>query len=127
MIKEIILLSIIGLITYLYNKLIYGYVLMIFGEWIYNNIIIYMIILIQIDNISLYNELKNGGINTNDNIEKIHDKYMKILMNQMTYIIKQNNDIKTIQTTKKNKYKYHNSFINKSCNDLHNMDELKND
>jgi len=77
MIKEIILLSIIGLITYLYNKLIYGYVLMIFGEWIYNNIIIYMIILIQIDNISLYNELKNGGINTNDNIEKIHDKYMK--------------------------------------------------
>jgi len=48
-------------------------------------------------------------------------------MNQMTYIIKQNNDIKTIQTTRKNKYKYHNSFLNKSCNDLHNMDELKND
>jgi len=123
--REIIFLGIIGLMSYIYNLFIYKYVIMMMGEYVYNQMIIFIILLVKIDNISLYNELMiNKDINKN-NIDKINDKYMRIMMNQMTYIIRQNNDFMKIYDNKlKTKYKNHKSFTNKSCNDLHN---IKND
>ncbi len=123
MIKEITFLSIIGLMSFIYNLFIYRYMIMMIGENIYNHIIIFIIIIVQIDNISLYNDLKN---NNNDKTnDKTNDKYMRIIMNQMTYIIRQNNEYKKMYEVNKNKYKSHKSFTNKSCNDL--CKYIKND
>ncbi len=58
MIKELTFLSIIGLMSCIYNLFIYRYMIMIIGENVYNHIIIIIIIMVQIDNISLYNDLK---------------------------------------------------------------------
>ena len=76
-----------------------------------------MIIMIQIDNIILYNDY----IKTKDNMDNrdiYNDKYMRLLMNQMTYIIKQNNDMKKIYEINNNKFRQHKSLTSKSFNDL---------
>lgn len=57
MISGAILLALIGLLSYLYNLIIYPYILLFINSSLYNNITIYIIILLQIDNFSLYHEL----------------------------------------------------------------------
>ena len=105
MIIEITFLSCIGIISIIYNNYILSYIIWIIGEKIYNYIIIFIIILVQIDNISLYNELILNKKNNNDKNDKNdnNDKYMRILINQMSYIIKQNNDIKMSYNINKNR------------------------
>ena len=57
-------------------------------------------------------------INNNDKTEHINDNNMSIIMNQLSYIIKQNNDIKNIHSIR-NRYKRHSSFINNSFTDIY--------
>jgi hypothetical protein len=56
MLKEIILLLIIYLTSILYNYYISPFLLLYISNELYNNIIISLIILTQIDNITLYKE-----------------------------------------------------------------------
>ena len=59
---------------------------------------------------------QGGG---NNEIIHINDNYMSIIMNQLTYIIKQNDDIKRLCNKDIRKYKGHNSFINNSFMDIY--------
>ncbi len=56
MLKEIILLLIIYLTSILFNYYISSFILLYISNELYNNIIISLLILIQIDNITLYKE-----------------------------------------------------------------------
>ena len=68
----------------------------------YNNIIISLLILLQINNFRLFNDLKKNDI---------EDKYMKIILNQIAYINQKEKEIEI----KKNKYRN-----NRSYNDIYN-------
>ena len=55
-IKQILLLSLIMFISYLYGQYLLQYILIIIPIEIYNIIIIFIVILIQMDNFILYND-----------------------------------------------------------------------
>jgi hypothetical protein len=59
MFKSILLLIIIYFISVLYNNYIYPILLTVISINLYNNIIISLLILIQIDNFMLYNDYTN--------------------------------------------------------------------
>lgn len=109
MLKEIIVLSTICFISYIYNITIYPLIINNTDVFIYNNIITSFIILIQIDNYNLLNENK---IN-NNNHNEIEDKYIKIILNQIDYINRKHYEIN------KTKIKY--KRTTKSYNDLSNI------
>jgi len=104
MIKEIILLSIIYGFSGLYNQYIYPIFILWIDEYYYNNIIISLLILLQIDNFRLFNDLKKNDI---------EDKYMKIILNQITYI---NQKEKEIEIEKK---KFKNNRNHRSFSDIY--------
>ena len=114
MIKEFIYLSLIGYISYIYNLYIYPIVIKIISEHIYNNLIIFMIIIIQIDNIIIYNDLKIKKEIENDN-ENIYDRNMKIIIQQLSLIIKNQEEI-SIRHIRHQMLK--NRKITRSLNDL---------
>jgi len=93
MISGIILLLFIGYISYLYNLIIYPYVILIIPIDIYNICLIFIIILVQLDNFNLFYELKNNNNNKNDELINFEDKYIKIIKAQMSYIIEKQNDL----------------------------------
>jgi len=74
MISGAILLALIGLVSYLYNLIIYPYILLLINSSLYNNITIYIIILLQIDNFSLYHELIT---NIREDNNKMDERYKK--------------------------------------------------
>ncbi len=83
---------------------------------------IYISIIFIISIILIYFYEKNktiirGGEKENEKIKHIDDNNMSIIMNQLSYIIKQNNDIKNMYT--KNRYKDRDLFINKSYSDIY--------
>ena len=96
MIKEIILLIIIQLISIIYNYYLFPLIIKIISYNIYHNIIISLIILIQIDNFTLYYDLTtNNSLNTEPlkpNPLK-DDKINGIILNYLTYISKKQDEI----------------------------------
>jgi hypothetical protein len=112
MIRETSLLSIIGLITLIYNHFIYPYILLIISANNHNFIVIFSLILVQIDNFSLLKEIKEKQ---NDNI--MEEKYLKVISNQLYYICKKVDNIDNYKNQNKNR-NYNNNKIFKSCGDL---------
>lgn len=100
MFKEFCYLSTVGIISYLYNLYIYPLIICYLDLYFYNNLIISLLILVQVDNLILYKDIMDLKREINE------DKYSKIILNQINYI---NNQINQI-----NKLKRH----SKSCNDL---------
>ena len=104
MYKELIYLTFVGIISYIYNLYIYSIIITHINITIYNHFIISLLILIQCDNILLFNELKYRKINDNE------DMYIKNVLNQIQYNNQQINKLKY-------KLKY-NKRYSKSCNDI---------
>jgi len=92
MIKEMMLLSVIYGIACLYNMNIYPTLMTIMDPFYYNNIIISFLILIQIDNFTLFYDLSKK-IDIENNNSKVEDKYLKIILNQINYINKKEQEI----------------------------------
>lgn len=105
MIKEIILLSTIYGFSSLYNQYIYPIFMIWIDYYHYNNIIISLLILLQINYFRLFNDLKKNDI---------EDKYMKIILNQIAYINQKEKEIEI----KKNKYRNHRNH--RSYSDIYN-------
>lgn len=116
MIKEFILLTVIYSIATLYNMNMYPYIITIIEPCYYHNIIISFLILIQIDNFTLFYDLSKK-LDTENNNSKVEDKYMKIILNQIDYINKKEKEIER----KKLKYKDPHRRNNRSCNDIYSM------
>lgn len=116
MIREIMLLSVIYGIAILYNMNIYPILITIIDPFYYNNIILSFLILIQIDNFTLFYDLSKK-IDIEHNNSKVEDKYLKIILNQIDYINKKEKDFER----KKLKFKDNYKRIYRSCNDIYNM------
>jgi hypothetical protein len=99
MISGAILLALIGLVSYLYNLIIYPYILLFINSSLYNNITIYIIILLQIDNFSLYHELITYIREDNN---KMDERYKKIISQQLAYICKKQSEINNINNMNNN-------------------------
>ena len=120
MIKETSLLTIIAIISLLYNHYIYPYVLLLISVNTHNFILVFSLILVQIDNFSLLKEMKEKEKDT-----IMEDKYLKIISNQLYYICKKvdNIDNNSIYNNHNHNYNhshkiYNNKKIFKSCGDL---------
>lgn len=112
MIRETSLLSIIALITLIYNHFIYPYILLLISENNHNFLIVFSLILVQIDNFSLLKEIKEKE---NDNI--MEEKYLKVISNQLYYICNKVDNIDNYKKQNNHKnYNYNKMF--KSCGDL---------
>jgi hypothetical protein len=57
---------------------------------IYNNLIIFLLIIVQIDNIIIYNDYKIREKNLDIDI---YDRYMRMISSQLSIIIKNQNDV----------------------------------
>lgn len=114
MIREIMLLSVIYGIACLYNMNVYPYIITVMDASYYHNIIISFLILIQIDNFTLFYDLSKK-IDIENNNSKVEDKYLKIILNQINYINKKEQEIE------KKKLKFKERRNNRSCNDIYNM------
>jgi hypothetical protein len=116
MIKELLLLSIIYSISIIYNDNIRPILIYYLTSEYYNNLIISLLILIQIDNFTLFYDLtKKTELETSHT--KIEDKYLKIILNQISYINKKEQDFnRRIVRFKENHKK-----INRSHNDIFNL------
>jgi len=99
---EVSYITLILFISYIYNLYLKSYILLFITPFYYDNIIISLLLLIQLDNFHLYKEISD---NTNE------DKYIKIIKQQIEYINKYEID----QIRKKWKYKK----INRSLSNLH--------
>jgi hypothetical protein len=108
------LLSVIYGIACLYNMNIYPYIITVMDVSYYNNIIISFLILIQIDNFTLFYDLSKK-IDIENNNSKVEDKYLKIILNQINYINKKEQEIE------RKKLKFKERRNNRSCNDIYNM------
>jgi len=119
MIKELTLLSSIGIISYIYNCIIYPYIVLLIDYRLYNIIIPYMIIIIQLDNFTLLKDLQKKKEEDREQ-EKMDERYLKIISNQLLYICKKQDEIikNIIIEEKKNKHKMLVNKINRSYNDL---------
>lgn len=116
MIKEIIFLSTIYIISSFYNEIIQPIIIKTIPIEYYNNIVISLLILIQIDNFTLFYDLSKRQDNDNTN-SKIEDKYMKIILNQIEYINKKEREF----NRKIVRFKDNHKKINRSCNDIFNL------
>lgn len=101
MILEVSYITLILFISYIYNLYLKSYILLFITPYYYDNIIIALIIIIQLDNFQLYKELS-------DNTKE--DKYIKIIKQQIEYI----NKYEINKINEKWKYKK----IHKSLNNL---------
>ena len=95
MYSELFLLSLVAMVSYLYNLFIYPYILLYISSSLYNNILINVIILLQIDNFSLLNEL-NTYIKENSN--KMDERYIRIITSQFAYICKKQKEIENLES-----------------------------
>jgi len=96
MIRELILLSSIGVLSYGYNSLIFPQIIEMISLNTYNLIVTYLLIMTQIDNFSLYfdlqkkREIANGN---NDTDNKMNERYLKIISHQLSFICRKQEDI----------------------------------
>ena len=105
--KIIILVSSAFLLTIIYKKIFYPYLLFILSSDTQLFILIILSLLFNINNKILLEDIKTK---TNDNM--IEYKYLKLICNEMSFIYKKIDTIDKIVSKKINK-------INKSCNDLY--------
>ncbi len=119
MIKQITFLSIIYFIAIIYNKTIYKYIISYITIEYYNNIIISFLILVQLDNFTLFYDLSKK-IESETNYKKIEDKYLKTILNHINYI---NYISKKEMKFNKRIIKYRDNYekIHRSCNDIYNL------
>ena len=104
MISELSLIILLGIISYLYNILIYPYVVLLISLNLYNTILIFMVLIVQLDNFSLFTEI-NKLKTENNNINNImEDKYVKIISNQLAFICKKQEEINTMTNKKKKRH-----------------------
>ena len=116
MIKEFLLLSVIYTISIIYNNNIKPMIIYYLTLDYYENLIISLLILIQIDNFTLFYDLSKK-IDVETSHTKIEDKYLKIIVNQIAYINKKEQDFnRRIVRFKENHKK-----INRSHNDIYNL------
>jgi hypothetical protein len=108
------LLSVIYGNACLYNMNVYPYIITVMDASYYHNIIISFLILIQIDNFTLFYDLSKK-IDIENNNSKVEDKYLKIILNQINYINKKEQDFE------RKKLKFKERRNNRSCNDIYNM------
>ena len=87
-IVNILLLLIISIISYFYNVYILQYVLTLISLEFHNSILIFIIIIVQLDNLILYKDLNDLKINNYNN----SDNYSKIIIKQALEIQKLKND-----------------------------------
>jgi len=111
MYKKINILLLIYIISCLYNKFIYHYIILLISIKTYNNLLIFLIILIQLDNFSLLFELENKKI---EETNIIQDKYIKIISNQLSYICKKQEELNNLTL----KQKIEKQKFSRSCNNL---------
>jgi hypothetical protein len=71
------------LISIFYIKIIYPYIIILLTADIYNFILIYILLLLNLENTILENKFRNI---TNDNI--MEEKYLKVISNQLLYLCK---------------------------------------
>lgn len=100
MLSEVFLLALIGIISYLYNLIIYPYILLLMSTNLYNNIIIYILIILQIDNFSLYYELNTYIKEDNDKMDEL---YKRIISQQLAYICKKQKEINNMNKIENNR------------------------
>jgi len=124
MIKETSLITLIGIISIIYNNFIYPYILIIINENTHNFFLVFISILVQLDNFSLLQKIEEKKV---DNI--MEEKNLKIISNQLYYICRtldnhhykyktyNNQREKEIDKEREKSY-YNNKIFNKSCNDL---------
>lgn len=126
MIKQIILLLFIDLISIIYNKYIFPFIINYISYEYYNIGIIFMLILTQIDNFTIYNDYINL-INKYKNvptpiqsptIEPLKDhKINGIILNYLTYISNKQDEIYKMNIKKKR----FNNRISRSYNNLNDI------
>lgn len=126
MIKQIILLLFIDLISITYNKYIFPFIINYISYEYYNIGIIFMLILTQIDNFTIYNDYINL-INKYKNvptpiqsptIEPLKDhKINGIILNYLTYISNKQDEIYKMNIKKKR----FNNRISRSYNNLNDI------
>jgi len=116
MIKKVLFLGLIYCISIIYNNSIAPIFINYLTKEYYNNIIISLIILIQIDNFILFYDFSKK--NESEILHtKIEDKYLKIILDQITYINRKEVDFnnKLIQ------FKRSKKKISRSCSDIYNL------
>ena len=116
MINSFIYISLILYISYLYNLYIYPLIIQIITLNIYNNLLIFIVIITQIDSFIIYNDyIKNKNNDNNNNNNDINNKYMSMISQQLSLIIKNQNEMCLI----KSKHQMlKNRSITRSLNDL---------
>jgi len=126
MIKQIVLLFIIDVISITYNKYIFPFIIKYVSYEYYNIGIIFMLILTQIDNFTIYNDyinLKNKYKNVptpiqSPTIEPLKDnKINGIILNYLTYISNKQDEIYKMNIKKKK----FNNRISRSYNNLNDI------
>ena len=126
MIKQIVLLFIIDVISITYNKYIFPFIIKYVSYEYYNIGIIFMLILTQIDNFTIYNDyinLKNKYKNVSTpiqspTIEPLKDnKINGIILNYLTYISNKQDEIYKMNIKKKR----FNNRISRSYNNLNDI------
>ncbi len=137
MIKELILLIFIEILSIIYNTYLFPFIINILSYNTYNNIIICFLILIQIDNFTIYSDYKKLKLKY-DELKKItnttnttpilkpeektepiieplkDDKINGVILSYLTYISKKQDEIYNINIKKK----HFNRRISKSYNNL---------
>jgi len=103
MIKQSILIILIYFTSYIYNLTIYPIIITYINHNFYNNIIISLLILIQIDNFTLFYDLSKKNENLN-NRSRIEDKYINIILKQIEYINKEKRELLYITKRKTKSY-----------------------
>ena len=104
MIKELILLSSVGMVTYAYNSLLMPQLTEIIGINNYNLISTFIIIITQIDNFSLFYDLQKKKEITNDlNDNKMNERYLKIISNQLSFICRKQEELQKQVSINNNK------------------------
>jgi len=116
MIKGLILLMAIYSFASIYNQFIQPFIIYYITIFYYNNIVISLLILIQIDNFLLFYDLMNKNKYEYER-NKVEDKYIKLILNGIDYINKKEKEF----TKKKWRFKENNFKIHRSCNDIYDL------
>jgi hypothetical protein len=107
MLNKVLYIILIGLISHIYNIIIYPNIILIIDPLIYNDMIMFLLMIIQIDSIIIYNDYKKNDKNLDIDI------YMKIISSQLSIIINNQEEIK--------KSKIINKKITRSYNDIYRL------
>jgi len=118
MIKELSYISFLIGISYFHTLFVFPVITSYISTELYNNIIIFLLVLIKIDNIILYYDYYNNKKVDNFIINDINAENLKIIINQLSYISRKQEEF---IYQKHLRYKNSNNRMTRSCNDLNNI------